>query len=84
MACGKVKWFDRSKGFGFIVPDNGTKEIFVHMSALNKAGMITLLEGQEVEYEVVTNQRGGYERAEKLKADRQRCMVRTTSQLPRK
>ncbi|HSQ05789.1 MAG TPA: cold-shock protein [Burkholderiales bacterium] len=68
MAHGKVKWFDRLKGFGFIAPDNGTKEVFVHISALKKVGMTTLSEGQKVEYEVVTNVRGGYKRAEKLKA----------------
>ena len=68
MARGTVKWFDRSRGFGFIAPDSGSKEIFVHMSALNRVGMTTLIEGQKVEYEVVTNQRGGHERAEKLKA----------------
>jgi len=68
MARGKVKWFDRLKGFGFIVPDNGTKEVFVHISALKKVGMTTLSEGQKVEYEVVTNQRGGHQSAEKLKA----------------
>jgi cold shock protein len=68
MAHGKVKWFDRLKGFGFIVPDNGSKEIFVHVSALNKAGMTTLTEGQSVEYEVITTQRGGHKRAEKLRA----------------
>lgn len=67
LALGTVKWFDRSRGYGFITPDNGSNDIFVHMSALNKVGMTTLVEGQKVEYQAVIAERGGHQRAEKLK-----------------
>lgn len=67
LALGTVKWFDPSRGYGFIAPDQGSKEIFVHMSALRRVGMTTLLEGQRIEYQPVTAERGGHERAEKLK-----------------
>ena len=67
LALGTVKWFDPSRGYGFIAPDLGSKEIFVHMSALNRVGMTTLVEGQRIEYQPVTAERGGHERAEKLK-----------------
>lgn len=72
LALGTVKWFDPSRGYGFIAPDNGSKEIFVHMSALNRVGMTTLVEGQRIEYHPVTTERGGHERAEKLKAAQQK------------
>lgn len=67
MAQGTVKWFDRSRGFGFITPDNGSNDIFVHMSALNRVGMTTLLAGERVEYQAVMSERGGHQKAEKLK-----------------
>jgi cold shock protein len=67
LALGTVKWFDPSRGYGFIAPDQGSKEIFVHMSALNRVGMTTLVEGQRIEYQPVTAERGGHELAEKLK-----------------
>lgn len=51
MANGKVKWFNPTKGYGFIAPDTGEKDIFVHMSALEKAGIRTLNEGQDISYE---------------------------------
>ena len=54
MAIGTVKFFDTKKGFGFIAPDNGDKDVFVHISAVEKAGLGTLTDGQKVEYEVVT------------------------------
>ena len=54
MATGTVKWFDPAKGFGFIQPEDGSKDVFVHISAVEKAGMGTLAEGQRVSYEVVT------------------------------
>ena len=54
MAIGTVKFFDATKGFGFIQPENGDKDVFVHVSAVQKAGMDTLSEGQRVSYEVVT------------------------------
>lgn len=52
---GTVKWFNPTKGFGFIVPDDGGKDVFVHISAVEKAGLKTLNEGQKVEYELQEN-----------------------------
>jgi cold shock protein len=54
MATGTVKWFNPTKGFGFIQPDNGGADAFVHISALERAGMNTLNEGARVSYELVT------------------------------
>lgn len=54
MATGKVKWFNASKGFGFIQPNDGGSDVFVHISALEKAGLSTLNDGQEVSYELAT------------------------------
>ncbi len=58
MPTGTVKWFNVSKGFGFIVPDEGSKDVFVHISALESAGLSNLLEGQRVEYEMGQDQKG--------------------------
>jgi CspA family cold shock protein len=57
MASGTVKWFNSTKGFGFIQPDNGGKDVFVHISAVERAGLSGLNEGQKVSYDVV-NERG--------------------------
>ena len=54
MATGTVKFFNAAKGFGFIAPESGDKDVFVHISALQNAGMDSLTEGQRVSYEVVT------------------------------
>ncbi|MFT4582687.1 MAG: CspA family cold shock protein [Gammaproteobacteria bacterium] len=54
MAIGTVKFFNPTKGFGFISPEDGTTDVFVHVSALERAGMSTLSEGQRISYEVVT------------------------------
>jgi CspA family cold shock protein len=54
MAIGTVKFFNPTKGFGFIQPEDGTKDVFVHKSAVESAGMATLTEGQRVKYELVT------------------------------
>jgi len=54
MAVGTVKWFNPTKGFGFIVPEDGSKDVFVHISAVERAGMKTLNEGQRVSFEVAT------------------------------
>jgi CspA family cold shock protein len=54
MATGTVKFFNAQKGFGFIQPTDGSKDVFVHISAVERAGMRTLMEGQKVNYEVVT------------------------------
>lgn len=52
MTTGTVKWFDSAKGFGFISPDSGGKDAFVHISAVERAGLTGLAEGQKVEYEL--------------------------------
>ena len=65
MASGTVKWFNSMKGYGFIQPRSGGKDIFVHISAVEKAGLSTLNEGQQVEYEVVSDR--GKESAGNLK-----------------
>jgi CspA family cold shock protein len=65
MAKGTVKWFNATKGFGFIQPSNGGKDVFVHISAVEKAGLSSLNEGQTVEYEEVANR--GKTSAENLK-----------------
>jgi CspA family cold shock protein len=57
MAIGTVKWFNIQKGFGFIQPDDGSKDVFVHISAVESAGMRGLMEGQKLSFEV-TNDRG--------------------------
>ena len=57
MDTGTVKWFNEQKGYGFIQPDNGQKDIFVHISAVERAGLRTLKEGQKVSFEVVTDKR---------------------------
>jgi CspA family cold shock protein len=55
---GTVKWFNESKGFGFITPDDGSKDIFVHFSAIASGGFKTLAEGQKVEFEIVNGSKG--------------------------
>ena len=67
MATGTVKWFNATKGFGFIQPDNGGKDAFVHISAVERAGLGTLGEGQKVEFELVTDRRTGKISADNLK-----------------
>ena len=54
MATGTVKFFNAQKGFGFIQPTDGSKDVFVHISAVERAGMRTLMEGQKVNYEIIT------------------------------
>ncbi|WP_428662467.1 cold-shock protein [Reyranella sp.] len=68
MTTGTVKWFNATKGFGFIQPDNGGKDAFVHISAIERAGLGTLSEGQKVEFELVTDRRSGKQSADNLKA----------------
>src|SRR5262249_29140782 len=65
MQKGTVKWFNPTKGYGFIRPSSGEKDVFVHISAVERAGLSTLNEGQTVEYELVTNR--GKTSAENLK-----------------
>ena len=65
MATGTVKWFNPTKGYGFIQPQSGGKDVFVHISAVERAGLSTLNEGSVVDYELVANK--GKESAENLK-----------------
>lgn len=68
MATGTVKWFNSQKGFGFIQPTDGGKDVFVHISAVERSGMGTLNEGQQVSYELVTDRMRGKTSAENLRA----------------
>ncbi len=68
MATGTVKWFNISKGFGFIQPDNGGSDAFVHISAVERAGLSMLSEGQKLEFELVADRKTGKMSAANLKA----------------
>lgn len=68
MNAGTVKWFNSQKGFGFIQPENGGNDVFVHISAVERAGMGTLNEGQKVSFDVVADRRSGKSAAENLRA----------------
>ena len=68
MATGTVKWFNAQKGFGFIAPDGGGSDAFVHISAVERAGMSDLREGQKVSFELVSDQRSGKMSAAKLQS----------------
>ena len=68
MNTGIVKWFNNQKGFGFIQPESGGKDDFVHISAVERAGMSTLNEGQKVSFDVVADDRSGKSAAENLRA----------------
>ena len=68
MTQGTVKWFNDQKGFGFIQPDDGGKDVFVHISAVERAGMRGLNEGQKVSYDIVANRRTGKSSADNLRA----------------
>ncbi|MET4374917.1 CspA family cold shock protein [Bradyrhizobium sp. LB1.3] len=65
VAMGTVKWFNSTKGYGFIQPDNGSKDVFVHISAVEKAGFTSLAEGAKVSFDVVNNR--GKDSAENLR-----------------
>ena len=67
MSTGTVKWFNGQKGFGFIQPDDGGKDVFVHISAVERAGMNTLNEGQKISYELVTDRKSGKSSAGNLR-----------------
>ncbi|NJL07438.1 MAG: cold-shock protein [Bacteroidales bacterium] len=68
MTQGTVKWFNGQKGFGFIQPDDGSKDVFVHISAVERAGMYGLNEGQRVSFDLVADRRTGKSSADNLKA----------------
>ncbi|MBL6615190.1 MAG: cold-shock protein [Reyranella sp.] len=67
MTTGTVKWFNATKGFGFIQPDDGGKDAFVHISAVERAGLGQLVEGQKIEFDLVTDRRSGKLSADNLK-----------------
>jgi CspA family cold shock protein len=68
MTQGTVKWFNSQKGYGFIQPDNGGNDVFVHLSAVERAGMHSLNEGQKVTYDVVSDRKTGKTSADNLRA----------------
>jgi len=68
MSTGTVKWFNNQKGFGFIQPEAGGSDVFVHISAVERAGMSTLNEGQKLSFEVVADRRTGKSSADNLRA----------------
>ena len=68
MAIGTVKFFNTTKGFGFIQPEDGAQDVFVHISAVERAGMRTLVEGQKVSFDAVRDARSGKTAAENLQA----------------
>jgi CspA family cold shock protein len=68
MTQGTVKWFNNQKGFGFIQPDDGSKDVFVHISAVERAGMQNLNEGQKIVFELVADRRTGKSSADNLRA----------------
>jgi cold shock protein len=67
MATGTVKWFNATKGFSFIQPDDGGNDVFVHISALERAGLSGLAEGQKVSYEIKMDPKRGKSSAENLR-----------------
>jgi CspA family cold shock protein len=68
MDTGTVKWYNETKGYGFIQPDNGSKDVFIHATALERAGLRSLREGQKVSFELQTDQRSGKTSAVNLQA----------------
>jgi CspA family cold shock protein len=67
MSTGTVKWFNDQKGYGFIQPDDGGKDVFVHISAVQRSGLNGLMEGQKISYELETDRRTGKQSAGNLK-----------------
>jgi CspA family cold shock protein len=68
MAQGTVKWFDGQKGFGFIQPEDGSKDVFVHISAVERAGMRSLNEGQKISFDLVADRKTGKASADNIRA----------------
>lgn len=69
MTTGTVKWFNTQKGFGFIQPETGDKDVFVHISAVERAGLGSLNEGQKVTFDIVADRKTGKSSAENLRAE---------------
>ena len=69
MPTGTVKWFNEQKGYGFITPDQGGKDVFVHISAVERAGLRDLRDGQKISYEIVQDKRSGKSSADNLRAE---------------
>ena len=67
MSTGIVKWFNSTKGFGFIQPDDGSTDVFVHISAVERSGLGSLNEGQKISYEIVQDRRSGKSSADNLR-----------------
>ena len=68
MATGTVKWFNSTKGFGFIEPEDGAQDVFVHISAVERAGLSGLKDGQKITYELVRDNKSGKMSADRLQA----------------
>ncbi|MGX5665540.1 cold-shock protein [Rhizobium daejeonense] len=68
MNTGTVKWFNSTKGFGFIQPDEGSTDVFVHISAVERSGMRELTEGQKISYDIVRDKKSGKNSADNLRA----------------
>ncbi|MBP2547981.1 CspA family cold shock protein [Neorhizobium galegae] len=68
MNTGTVKWFNSTKGFGFIQPDNGGADVFVHISAVERSGLRGLADGQKIRYDIVQDKRSGKSSADNLQA----------------
>ncbi|WP_413988169.1 cold-shock protein [Labrys okinawensis] len=66
MSTGTVKWFNSQKGYGFIQPDDGSRDVFVHISALTRSGLRDLQEGQKISYELLEDRRSGKVAADRL------------------
>ena len=69
MANGTVKWFNATKGFGFIQPDTGGSDVFVHISAVERSGLRALVDGQKIRYDIVQDRKSGKSSADNLRAE---------------
>jgi CspA family cold shock protein len=68
MTTGTVKWFNPQKGFGFIQPEGGGQDVFVHISAVERAGMTSLNDGQKISFDIIADRRSGKSNADNLRA----------------